>query len=94
MAVQFLADRLQIKLSLPFSHHLVEVGFSEEAQLAGDAVVQVLRRLLQEAHRLVDEGGIQTRRIEAVVQLQPAETLEGLVEGQGWSSTVQAVREP
>ena len=81
--VQLLTHTLQIELPLPFPHHLVEVGVGEEAQLAGAAVVEILRLFLQEAHRLVDKGRVHRRGIEAVVQLQPAEALERFVEGQG-----------
>ena len=81
--VQLLTHALQIELPLSLPHHLVEVGVGKEAQLAGAAVVEILRLLLQEAHCLVDKGRIHSRGIEAVVQLQAAEALQRFVEGQG-----------
>jgi len=43
---------------------------------------------------LVDKGRVHRRGIEAVVQLQAAEALERLVEGQGMKHTLRAAMDP
>ena len=81
-AIQFFPHTLQIEMSFPFPHHLVEVGISQEAQLAGAAVVEIFRFFLQEADSLINEGRVHSRCIEAVVQLKATQALQGFVESQ------------